>query len=361
MNAPGLMYEAFDSIPESKNQKARDLKSGRPSTTSFSRRGLVRSMFPPKQAEDAALLAGMSNCMRIYPQLQNTGGFFVALLQKVADVSFEKPAASSNDDKKPETNVVVHVTADSSQSAQEEDSSCAEQQEHANKKPCIENAGANSSNNSNSTSVPSDYIDRCTRVERIKHRLSKVLPYIPMTESDVGMAKFRTIQEFYGLAPDFPHAQLLAHSERMKTITYVTQPVRLVLDACRHDGQLLNVVSAGLRMFDEKSAEHMTCVYRLCLEGLQILLPYMTKRVVTIPYDTMLQFLEKAEMPTENLNLAEQALSDLTSGSFALQTHPGDADRHHVAVVAWKGKTSVKLWSDQEEASSILEKMQSCV
>jgi hypothetical protein len=359
MNSPGVMYQTFDSIPESKNQKARDLKSDKPSTTNFSRRGLVRSMFPPQEAENAAVLAGMNKCMRIYPQLQNTGGFFVALLQKVADVSFEKPAATSNnDDQTPESNDGVRVTADPNHTAQG-DSSGAEKQEQANKKPCIENVGATSS--SNSTSVPSDYIDRCTRVERIKRRLSKVQPYIPMTESEAGMAKFRTIADFYGLASDFPHAQLLAHSERMKTITYVTQPVRLVLDACRHDGQLLNVVSAGLRMFDEKSADHMTCVYRLCLEGLEILLPYMRKRVVTITYDAMLQFLEKGEMPTENLNLDEKALTELTSGSFALQTHPGDADRHHVAVVAWKGKTSVKLWSDQEEASSILEKMQSCV
>jgi hypothetical protein len=279
----------------------------------------------------------------------------VALLQKVADVSFE--AGDQGRDRDPQSDVTSDVSGEDKKPPSAHAGE--EEVEQASKKMCTYSGASAATSGDSQGNVPLDYIDRCTQVERLKHRLSKVLPYIPMTESESGMAKWRTIAEFYGLAPDFPHQQLLAHSERMKTITYVTPPVRLVLDACRQDGQTLNVVSAGLRMFEEKACEHMTCVYRLCLEGLPILLPYMRKRVVSVPHETMQKFLEKGEISTEDLNLGQEALAELVSGSFALQTPPGDSDRHHVVVVAWKGKTSVKLWIDQEEASSLLERMQS--
>ena len=43
---------------------------------------IVESMFPPKDIESF----GMSKCLRIYPHLQNTGGFFVAVLEKSCEL-----------------------------------------------------------------------------------------------------------------------------------------------------------------------------------------------------------------------------------------------------------------------------------
>jgi tRNA (cytosine34-C5)-methyltransferase len=43
--------------------------------------GLSESMFPPSNISSL----NMERCIRVYPQMQNTGGFFIAVLKKVAD------------------------------------------------------------------------------------------------------------------------------------------------------------------------------------------------------------------------------------------------------------------------------------
>ena len=58
----GAVYNSFDEVPEEKKKY------------------IVESMFPPKDI----MSFGMSKCLRIYPHLQNTGGFFVSVLEKIA-------------------------------------------------------------------------------------------------------------------------------------------------------------------------------------------------------------------------------------------------------------------------------------
>lgn len=43
--------------------------------------GLKESMFPPKNSNDI----GLEKCLRFYPHLQDTGGFFVAVFEKISD------------------------------------------------------------------------------------------------------------------------------------------------------------------------------------------------------------------------------------------------------------------------------------
>ena len=56
---------------------------------------ILPSMFPPPP--DTAQSLGLEKCLRLLPHNQNTGGFFVALLEKVALCPWEKNWASSND------------------------------------------------------------------------------------------------------------------------------------------------------------------------------------------------------------------------------------------------------------------------
>lgn len=95
--------------------------------------------------------------------------------------------------------------------------------------------------------------------------MSGVLPYVPLTRSERGAAIWREIKAFFGISDSFPHAQLLAHSERMKTVTFVTAPARLALDAAGGQAHTpLTVVTAGTRMFEENHCPYAACSYR-CL------------------------------------------------------------------------------------------------
>jgi hypothetical protein len=41
-----------------------------------------QSMWPPTKAEAAAM--NLQHCVRVFPQLQDTGGFFIAVFKKTA-------------------------------------------------------------------------------------------------------------------------------------------------------------------------------------------------------------------------------------------------------------------------------------
>lgn len=60
MNSSGTVFESIDQVPETE-------------------RKVVKSMFPQEDCEDM----GLENCLRIYPHVQDTGGFFVAVFEKV--------------------------------------------------------------------------------------------------------------------------------------------------------------------------------------------------------------------------------------------------------------------------------------
>ena len=48
--------------------------------------------------------------------------------------------------------------------------------------------------------------------------------------------------------------------------------------------QMLNVVVAGTKMFEKDECEHCPCAYRVCMDGLPFLLPFLSdKRVVRLP------------------------------------------------------------------------------
>lgn len=60
----GSVYSSFEQVPEEKKKY------------------IVESMFPSKDIQSY----GMEKCLRVYPHLQNTGGFFVAVLEKINEL-----------------------------------------------------------------------------------------------------------------------------------------------------------------------------------------------------------------------------------------------------------------------------------
>ena len=62
--------------------------------------GLTRlraTMFPPIEASEDGRIA-LENCIRVYPHLQDTGGFFIAVLEKLADVKVSSSEINTKPD-----------------------------------------------------------------------------------------------------------------------------------------------------------------------------------------------------------------------------------------------------------------------
>jgi hypothetical protein len=127
----------------------------------------------------------------------------------------------------------------------------------------------------------------------------------------------KSLSDFYGISPSFPFSQLLAHNEGLKTIHYVTAAARRALDASpqapepcgeergerekrlgldtsheegeekqqqqQQQQEVLNVVVAGTKMFEKDDCADCGCRYRVCMDGIPFLLPFLSqKRVVRL-------------------------------------------------------------------------------
>jgi hypothetical protein len=136
---------------------------------------------------------------------------------------------------------------------------------------------------------------------------------------------------FYGIRDDFPKSCLLTRSEKSPTIYFLTPGVGEILDGQATNANLkvkrsclplysfdpisnffLQIVHAGVKLFQRREYEDVKCGFRICAEGLPYLLPYITKRRLTVSLEDFHQFF-KHEVPllTEFSSEFSQKLKDL--------------------------------------------------
>ena len=60
----------------------------------------------------------------------------------------------------------------------------------------------------------------------------------------------------------------------------------------------LKIVNTGLKLFEYNSRK-CECAYRVCQEGIPVLLKHMTKRVVKVPLEDFLRILETQRQAVE--------------------------------------------------------------
>jgi len=200
-----------------------------------------RTMYPPPVAFHEQL----RRCMRFHPNQQNTGGFFVAVIRKLKPLERKWPEWSIGETpigEKP----VEETAPEEAQPARVNDE--------------IDEI---------------DEIDppRSAPSERKETWVKKnmLLP-LGVSERVIG-----ELTSFFGIHADFPMDCLLA---RGATIYLVSNPVRDLL----HAGPLgkLKPVNAGTKLFKDMPGSDTACRYRICQDGLDLILPHMSKQLVTL-------------------------------------------------------------------------------
>jgi 16S rRNA C967 or C1407 C5-methylase (RsmB/RsmF family) len=87
------------------------------------------------------------------------------------------------------------------------------------------------------------------------------------------------IKNYYGLKEDFPYYQLASHSDKTRKINYISKGVYKYL---KNDlRQQVKVITVGVRVFSYMTNNN-DCKYRVCQDGLNYILPYMTKRIYSV-------------------------------------------------------------------------------
>ncbi|XP_046442937.1 tRNA (cytosine(34)-C(5))-methyltransferase-like [Daphnia pulex] len=257
------------------------------------------SLFPPKP-EDADKFH-LERCLRILPHQQNTGGFFVSALKKVAPLPWE---------------------------AQE-------------RKPIV---AATNSTAVVSTEVEStkDNAPRSPARKRQKIRGFKEDPYLFFDEDE---ELWPPIKEFYGLSDTMDPKLLLTRcKEGKKKNIYYTSP--MVRDLTRTNEDRLTIINTGIKMFARSENKGTDCGYRIAQEGALAMMEFMKKRRVVITRDDMTMLLLNDDMntPPEIHSFSSGAakqLHEIDTGSTLMECYE---DGLHIVVVAWKGKTSVRAY-----------------
>ncbi|KAI8817926.1 cytosine(34)-C(5)-methyltransferase [Fimicolochytrium jonesii] len=252
----GTFYESYENIPEA------------------SRHQMVQTLFPPANAAEMNL----ERCVRVYPHDQNTGGFFVAVLEKVAPYgALDKLEGKGA----PISEAEAAATNDATTVADVKDNSIARKRvsegdsEREAKRIHFEENESKEDGHSKATSS-----DEAVEPQKKKAAWKgSESPFVFLNRDD---PELLAIREYYGLSDKFPKDNFVVRSENdsWKTVYFVSTAVRNIVTA--GNSYRLNIVNSGIVTFTRNSAHDggAGSPFRLSNDGLSTIAPFVSDKCV---------------------------------------------------------------------------------
>ncbi|PHH76382.1 hypothetical protein CDD80_1564 [Ophiocordyceps camponoti-rufipedis] len=362
---------------------------------------LVQTMFPSLEGSDCHNLP-LDRCMRVYPHLQDTGAFFIAVLEKKADFK----AKNENEPKKvteegktaTEDAVEEAAAAETSASVTEkmdetEDASSGDAVSKSNKRPpeaadeeqqaakkIKTDDGEQETNDVKMQEQPLDGNQGEQReqqaADKPKAQVAAQPPRgkahnVPGTDEpfkylDPSHPTIENIKKFYKISTRFPDNRFLVRNEMgepAKAIYYTTALSREILT--ENEGRGVRFVHGGVRMFmkqDAPSAE--VCRWRIQAEGMPILQGYVGEpRVVHLRNKETLRKLLVEMFPRisgdswRDFDEIGEQVRDVGMGCCVLRVEPDGEDpefSERMALPLWKSIQSLNLMLPKEDRSAML-------
>ncbi|KAI9266718.1 S-adenosyl-L-methionine-dependent methyltransferase [Phascolomyces articulosus] len=281
-----------------------------------------KSMFPPDNANELHL----DRCLRIYPHLQNTGGFFVAVFDKI------KPMSRSERDIEPEDDSNVTATETTTNST-----------------PSVVIPTKRSASNSNDAkeTPPS---------KKPVHEASFEL--LAEDKDEINQ-----ISEFYGLDRAFPRDQFLVRSEgKSKIMYFVSKAVKELLK--EKDVERLKIVMTGTRAFVRQpsvdSEDRMP--FRLTWESMPLLNGMLSnKRRIQLTSNAELQTLLTEAYPkfdrfeAETITKLEAMELGCCVLDYTMIDKPGNTNK--LTLPVWRGHDSLSLLLNKSDKRALCQRV----
>lgn len=315
-------YESFEDVPERLHTVLRP------------------QMFPPPAAE--ADQYHLERCLRILPQLQNTGGFFVAALVKHRHLPWEKEAQQSADAEKSAEAEATEIAPATDETTPDAESTT----------DASNNGGAGAKRQAESDAKAAAAPWGPQRKRRRIHGF-KEDPYVFFGADE---PIFQQIKAFYGLSDAFDPRCLLTRStsDKKRNIYFCSDAVRDILLNNEDD---IKIINTGVKTFVRCDNRNMRCSYRLANEGLPSINHLMgSVRRVDICKADLIVLLQN-NTPTappllEQLTQATQtAVADLGAGSCVLKCVD---EQLTITLVGWRGTLSLRAYTDQNDTVHML-------
>lgn len=315
---------------------------------------ISESMFPKPNDE-----IHLDRCMRVYPYLQDTGGFFITVLEKVSEIKVHGNPSSKNQDTKAKLN--TETKADPTVSVKDEPL------DDVKSEATLEADVTTQSDAPTEATIQQSVVDAkrpATELDLEEERPTKVLkvegdpptpvaatiqagkPLIPSGKArqnqpqeehfkylEVTHPILQDIFKFYQIAARFPQDRFMvrnATGEPAKAIYYTSTIVRDILT--HNEGKGIKFVQAGVKMFMKQDAQGQdTCKWRIQSEGIPIIEPWVGESRIVRLYkrDTLYKllkemFIKVSQGGHESFGEIGQRVLDISMGCAVLRVEPSE-------------------------------------
>lgn len=128
------------------------------------------------------------------------------------------------------------------------------------------------------------------------------------------------LKDYYGIVDNFPMEQLVTTTDLAKKISYVSKGVLNVLNSDKRNR--FKVINFGVKLFslNKKKVDQEYCQYRICQDGLQYILPFVTKRIFFCHENLFVKLLKLSEMKITEINdpVLQESMTGLSHGCIIL-------------------------------------------
>ncbi len=325
MDKRGKIWNSWSEVEQQRSQNG-DEGLGR----------LAEAMFPPI---DQAERIPFGRCMRIYPHLQDTGAFFITVLEKKTEIKARPEAEPKNADlpsvpEKIESRPAKRIKAEETASD-----------------PVLQKA-------------------EDARPQKQIHQQPKKPPTQPFEEPfkylDSDHEELKLIYSFYNLSSKFPRDRFMvrnASGNPVKTIYYTSTLARDVLT--ENEGKGIKFVHCGVKIFVKQDVQSVgVCKWRIQSEGLPILEGWVgDERVVRLTSRKTLRTLLLEMFPKvdgegwQDLGEIGERVRDMEMGCCVLRVEPSEGEDgfgERLVLPLWRSLHSLNLMLPKEDRKAML-------
>lgn len=330
------------------------------------RRKHFPSTFPPT-AEEAKEM-NLDRCLRIYPHQQDTGGFFVAVFEKI------KPLTAADR---------ITLARQKGNEVPEADVEEAEKEMEITKEEIIptkrasvddvveEDEAASTKKAKTDADVADKEEEEAKPYESKPKRDVPGIKEAPFEMMAADSSDLKEITEFYGLDPNFPRDQFLLRSEgtaKGRSLYFVSSSIKRVLES--KDFARLQTVNTGVRLFVRQSSPiENGSPFRLTSEGMPILDAVMSdKRRIIVDMNVLKVLLVEAFPTLEEFpEKLREKVRAMESGCCIARVDDSQQDVTNeedkikftapLVLPVWKGKNSLNVLLNKKDKRALCQRI----
>jgi 16S rRNA C967 or C1407 C5-methylase (RsmB/RsmF family) len=347
------------------------------------------SCFPPTKEE--ADKFELHKSLRCLPQDMDTGGFYVALLKKV------KPLGKNATDRmhalaresRGGGDVDTHIACNQKKKDGDEDD---KKKSYYGKQDASEDVTMTESSAAEDTGADTTDVEPVADVGKVedenkskevgKNEEEKEEPIQKAPQGKVGTwnhkhknkktdlgsedfiptdpSVWAPIIEEYGLAPTFPKEQFMVRaSGEAKILYFITKSIKEEL-IDRGIQDRVTVINSGLKAFERCSLKEKRVDYRLAQEGIQFVVPHVTKRILSANMDDFFACVKEGFINFDKFSEPfQKELEKLEVGSFivTLEGYEKDVAKKMYLSMWRRPSKTVNCFVTKVEMEAILSKM----